>query len=292
MKKNEQFKTHPGSLVIPGGRVGVLLIHSLGGTPIELRFVAQALARCGYTVYCPLLPGLGGGTDVLGLSSWKDWYSAIESAHDQLKQSCDIVLVGGISAGGILALRLAAKHPETVHGVMLFAPTIWPNGWAIPWYFNLFKIVRFKHFARLFHFRQRAPFGIKDERIRRFVVESLKDQDRAIEDLFGRGGGIVLEFNRLVREVKKLLGGIRQQTLIFHPREDDQSDLKNAVMLQRKLGGLVETCVLEDSYHMVTLDRQRTFVVDRTVEFAVRVTQRLEEAAAVQRIKAAAAAAE
>ena len=43
---------------------------------------------------------------------------------------------------------------------------------------------------------------------------------------------------------------------------------------------------------MVTLDRQRTFVVDRTVEFAVRVTQRLEEAAAVQRIKAAAAAAE
>jgi carboxylesterase len=90
--------------------------------------------------------------------------------------------------------------------------------------------------------------------------------------------------------VKKLLGGIRQQTLIFHPREDDQSDLKNAVMLQRKLGGLVETCVLEDSYHMVTLDRQRTYVVDRTVEFAVRVTQRLEEAEAVQRIKAAAAA--
>lgn len=290
MKKSEQIKTHPGSFVIPGGRVGVLLVHSLGGTPIELRFVAQALARCGYTVYCPLLPGLGGGTDVLGLSSWKDWYAAIESAHDQLKQHCDIVLVGGISAGGILALRLAAKRPDSVHGVMLFAPTIWPNGWAIPWYFNLFRIVRFKHFARLFHFRQRAPFGIKDERIRRFVVESLKDQDRAIEDLFGRGGGIVLEFNRLVREVKRLLGGIRQQTLIFHPREDDQSDLKNAVMLQRKLGGLVETCVLEDSYHMVTLDRQRTYVVDRTVEFAVRVTQRLEEAEAVQRIKAAAAA--
>jgi carboxylesterase len=290
MKKSEQFKTHPGSFVIPGGRVGVLLVHSLGGTPVELRFVAQALARCGYTVYCPLLPGLGGGTDVLGLSSWKDWYAAIESAHDQLKHHCDIVLVGGISAGGILALRLAAKRPDSVHGVMLFAPTIWPNGWAIPWSFNLFKIVRFKHFARLFHFRQRAPFGIKDERIRRFVVEQLKEQDRAIEDLFGRGGGIVLEFNRLVREVKKLLGGIRQQTLIFHPREDDQSDLKNAVMLQRKLGGLVEMCVLEDSYHMVTLDRQRTFVVDRTVEFAVRITQRLEDAAAVQRIKAAAAA--
>ena len=151
--------------------MGVLLVHSLGGTPIELRFVAQALARCGYTVYCPLLPGLGGGTDVLGLSSWKDWYAAIESAHDQLKQQCDIVLVGGISAGGILALRLAAKRPDTVHGVMLFAPTIWPNGWAIPWYFNLFKIVR-SSTSRDCSTSASAPFGIKDERIRRFVVES------------------------------------------------------------------------------------------------------------------------
>ncbi len=62
--------------VIPGGRVGVLLVHSLGGNPVELRFVAQGLARAGYTVYCPLLPGLGGGTDSLGLSSWRDWYAA------------------------------------------------------------------------------------------------------------------------------------------------------------------------------------------------------------------------
>ena len=66
--------------MIPGGRTGVLLVHSLGGNPMELRFVAQALARQGYTVYCPLVPGMGGGTDISGLSTRHDWYEALKQA--------------------------------------------------------------------------------------------------------------------------------------------------------------------------------------------------------------------
>lgn len=290
MSTNEKIDSYRETLSMPGGRVGVLLIHSLGGTPVELRFVAQAFARNGYTVHCPLLPGLGGGTDVSGMSSWSDWYAGVEAAHDRLKKDCDLVLVGGLSAGAVLALRLAAKRPESVHGVMLFAPTLWPNGWAIPWYFNFFKLVRHKWFANLFHFRQLAPYGIKDERIRKFVLDSFKSENRSVEDMFGRGGGLVWEFRQLVREVRTKFRNIRQQTIIFHPRFDDQSDLKNAVELQRKLGGLVEMCVLEDCYHMVTLDRQRTFVVDRTLDFAARVTERIEAAAAVARMVSGAAA--
>lgn len=279
-------------MLISGGRVGVLLIHSLGGNPIELRFVAQGLARSGYTVYCPLLPGLGGGTDVSGLSSWHNWYEAAEAAHDQLKQHCDVILVGGLSAGSMLALRLARERPSDVHGLMLFAPTIFPNGWAIPRSLHLFKLVRHKWFARLFHFQQRAPYGIKDERIRNFVIESFKSEDRPVEDLFGRGGGLVWEFMRLGREVKKRLSEIKQPAAIFHPRMDDQSALSNAITLQSKLGGLVETTILDDCYHMVTLDKQRSIVVDSAVDFAQRLTLRIEEKQAVARLVKSASAAE
>jgi carboxylesterase len=277
MNSTEKMKTAWGSIFVPGGRNGVLLVHSLGGSPIELKFVAHALGQGGYTVYCPLLPGLAGGTDVSGLSSWRDWYAALESAHDELTQQCDTVLVGGISAGTMLALRLAALRPEKVHGLMLFSPTFWPNGWAIPWYFSLFKFINHRWAARLFHFRARKPHGIKDERLRSFILDSLQSGNDAIEDMFGRGGGLVLEFRRLVRNVKPLLGRVRQQALIFHPRHDDQSDISNAIALQRRLAGLVEMCVLEDSYHMVTLDRQRPFVLDRVKEFAARLTKRSEE---------------
>ena len=170
---------------------------------------------------------------------------------------------------------------------------MWPNGWSIPWYFNFFRLVRHSWVARLFHFKQREPFGIKDERIRNFVINSFKSDNRPVEDLFGRGGTTILQFRLMVKEVKKLLGDIRQPALIFHPRFDDQSDLVNTVKLQRDLGGIVETCVLDDSYHMVTLDRQRGYVVDRTVDFAKRQTQRIADAEAVAKlVKNAAKAAE
>jgi carboxylesterase len=179
----------------------------------------------------------------------------------------------------MLALRLAALRPERIQGLLLFSPTIWPNGWAIPWYFKLFKLVTQKWAARMFHFRARNPHGIKDERLRTFILESLQGGTDTIEDLFGRGGGLVLEFRRLVKAVKPLMGQIKQHALIFHPRHDDQSDLTNAITLQRRLAGMVETCVLDDCYHMVTLDRQRHVVVERTKEFAARLNKQADEAA-------------
>lgn len=284
MTKNEKINAYRGSLVIPGGRVGVLLVHSLGGNPIELRFVAQGLARQGYTVYCPLLPGLGGGTDSSGLSAWQDWYAGLEAAHDEMKAHCDVVIVGGISAGCMLALRLARERADDVHGLLLFAPTFWPNGWAVPFGFHLFKLVYHKWVASFMRFSQRPPHGIKDERIRNFVIESFKNEGRPLEDLFGRGGGLVWEFKSLARDVKRRLDEIPHQTALFHPRYDDQSDISNAFRLQRELGGVVEVTVLDDSYHMVTLDRQRSLVVDRTIDFVQRLTQKIEEKAAVARL--------
>ena len=76
-------------------------------------------------------------------------------------------------------------------------------------------------------------------------------------------GGAVLEHRRLVDVVKRELGNIHQPALIVHPREDDYADLDNAWYLQRHLKGVVDMVVLNDSYHIVTVDRQRHVVVDR-----------------------------
>lgn len=272
MSNKEKIYGHQGSYKIAGGRSGVLLVHSLGGTPVELRYLAQSFAREGYTVNCPFIPGMTAGTDVSGISSYEDWYAGLEAAYEEMAETCDTIYVGGLSAGAILALCLAAKRPERIRGIMLFAPTLWPNGWAIPWYFNFFRLVRERFTARLFHFRQRAPYGIKDERIRKFVIESFTADDRPVEDLFGRGGGLVYQFRRLVSHVKRTLGTIDKPALIMHPRFDDQSDLSNAFKLQRRLGGMVEAVVLDDCYHMVTLDRQRHVVVERALDFVDRLT--------------------
>ncbi len=290
MSTQDRLQESEGSLLLPGGRVGVLLIHGLGGTPVELRFVAQALNRAGYTVYCPLLVGHGGSEELLNTTGWTDWYNSVEEAHDLLKQRCDVVLAGGLSAGVPLALLLAARRPEQVHGCVLYSPTFWPNGWAIPWYFNFFKLIRHKWFANLLRLRECAPYGIKDERIRRFVLDSLQSDGRPLDDIFGRRGGTVLEFRWLAKAAKEVLGEVKQPALIFHPRFDDQSNIKNTLMLQKRLGGLNEVIVLEDSYHMVTLDRQRMQVAAKTVEFVDWLAKRLQGKDEIERIKQGVAA--
>jgi len=279
-----------GSLLLPGRRIGVLLIHGFGGTPVELRFVAQALNRVGYTVYCPLLVGHGGSEELLNTTTWTDWYNSVEEAHDLLKERCEVVLVGGLSAGVTLALLLAARRPSGVHGCLLYSPTFWPNGWAIPWHFVFFNLVRHKWFANLLHLRECAPYGIKDERIRRFVLDSLQSDGRRLEDIFGRRGGTVLEFRWLANAAKQVLGQIKQPTLIFHAREDDQSHISNSFLLQKRLGGLTEVMVLDDSYHMVTLDRQRMQVVEKTIAFVDWLARRLQNGREMEQIKQSVAA--
>lgn len=280
MKNIHKFQAPRGSLFIPGGPSGVLLIHSLGGSPLELKFVAQNLARQGHTVYCPVVAGLTFGTDVSGMSSWRDWYDAVEAAFEDLSSMCDTIMIGGASAGATLALRLAAHRQDEAAGLILFAPTLAVNGWAIPRSLRFFHLVSDKWTARLFSFRTRAPYGIKDERVRNFALEALKGDGAALEDITVRGGGAVFEFFRLVRNVVPLLSRIRLHTMVFHPRSDDQSDIKNTMVLQRKMSGLVEVCVLEDSYHLVTLDRQRGYVAERAVDFVNRAFARAADVTA------------
>ncbi len=278
MNSLHNFQAPRGSLYIPGGPSGVLLVHSLGGSPLEMKFVAQTLARQGHTVYCPVIPGMTFGTDVSGMSTWRDWYDCADVAFEEMQKMCATVIVGGASAGAVLALRLAAFRNAQTAAVLLFAPTLAVNGWAIPRAIKLFHLVSDKWTARLFKFRLPAPHGIKDERVRNFALDAMKGDGASPADVTSRCGGTVYEFFRLVRNVVPMLSKITQHTLIFHPRQDDQSSLTNTMTLQRKLSGMVEVCVLDDSYHLVTLDRQRGYVAERAVEFTDRVFARARPA--------------
>jgi len=265
---------------VAGGRIGVLLLHGLCGTPTEMRFVANGLARAGYTVHCPQLAGHCGTEEDIKNTTWQDWYASAEAALVEIRKECDIVIVGGLSTGAVLSLLLAANHPDKVQGTALFAPTLWLNGWLIPWHARLFRMVFSKRIANMIGFPDLHPHGIKDQRIRDFIQSALFSGDSSTAGLPNTPGGAVLEHRRLVNATKRRIGDIHQPALIVHPREDDYADLDNAWYLQRNLKGMVDMVVLEDSYHIVTVDRQRHVVVDRATTFVEMVVKRVQAATA------------
>ena len=117
-----------------------------------MRFVANGLADQGYTVHCPMLAGHCGSEEALRASSWTDWYGSADQALDDIKKDCDFVIAGGLSVGAVLAVMLAAKNPARVNATALLAPTLWLNGWMMPRYARLFKLIRYKWFANCSHF--------------------------------------------------------------------------------------------------------------------------------------------
>ncbi len=249
------------------GPTGLLLLHGLGGTPVELRFVAIGLANAGFTVSCPQLAGHCGTVNELKASTWQDWYQSAEVALDSLRSRCDTVIVGGLSMGAVLALMLAAQRREAVDGATLFAPTLRLNGWGVPWYARLFRLVENKTLADCFNFSERHPYGVKDPRIRALVAAAIESGDSSQAGMLSIPGSAMLELRWLVDAVLTRASQIEQPVLLIHPREDDRADIANSFWLQRMLRGRVDTFVLDDSYHVITMDRQRQAVVSRTIDF-------------------------
>jgi len=264
------------SLIIPGNRVGLLLFHGLGGTPMELRYVAYGVARSGYTVHCPLVAGHGAGVEEVAQTTWQDWYASAEAALHRIRQDCDVVFVGGLSVGAITALLLAARNPKLVQGTVSYAPIFWLNGWVMPWYARLFGLVHHKRFANMLRFEDAEPHGIKDARVRDLIANALKSADNSVSGLPYTPGGAVLEHRWMVKAFMREAGKIKQPSLVLHPREDDHADINNSEFLQRSLGGRVELVVLDDSYHIITIDRQRQVVVDRTLSFMNQVVAEID----------------
>ena len=263
MIKNVEFH-------MPGGRNGVLLIHGLTGTPTEMRFIGKGLNRNGFTVYGMQLAGHCGDEADLLATGRSDWYRSVVAAAEKLRGEVDRLFVAGLSMGALLALKLAADRPEMVDGLGLYGTTFVYDGWTIPWIGKLsfmLPLVVSLGFGRNQKFHECFPYGIKDERIRQRIAGSMLSGDSAAAGLPGNPWPSLAEFYRLSWRVRRLLPDVRTPALVIHAKDDDVASLKNVRTVVRGVSGPIETVLLENSYHMITVDQERNLVIDRTTRF-------------------------
>ena len=105
---------------LPGGDIGVLLLHGFTGTPRDFAGMADHLQSVGFAVSVPRLPGHGTvGMDFLQ-ARWRDWLRSAVDAWLDLRARCGTVHIVGHSMGGVLAALLASQFP--VARLVLLAP--------------------------------------------------------------------------------------------------------------------------------------------------------------------------
>jgi len=261
--------------VLGNGEVAVLLIHGLTGTPTELRRVAVGLAKAGHTVYVPTLAGHCGGNADLQATGWRDWYESARNTFVGVRRKHRKVYVGGLSMGAVLSMYLAAEHPGQIEGLLLYSTTLRYDGWSInKLAFLTPLLMKIPFGVHLCSFEEKPPYGIKNERLRAIVERQMKEGQSSQAGLLTMEGVTVRELHRLNAVVKKRMPSITTPALVLHSIEDDITSRWNADYVERTLGGPVTKVLLDDCYHMITVDLQYRRVVELSADFIERgVTQ-------------------
>jgi len=101
--------------------LGVVLVHGLLASPVEVRSFGERLAALGYPVMGVRLKGHGTSPWDLRERSWEDWQDSVKEGYEIMSAFVRRICLVGFSTGGSLALRLASDHPEHLAGVVAIA---------------------------------------------------------------------------------------------------------------------------------------------------------------------------
>lgn len=237
-----------------GGPVGILLIHGLTATVAEVRPLAEALHQAGYTVAGPLLPGHFTQPEDLNRVRWQDWAVTVETSFQQLNSQCERVVVGGESTGALLALYLAARHPQIV-ALLLYAPALQLN-------------VKPTDTLRLYLLSPFVPWVPKSN-----MDSNDLWQGYPVNPLKG-----VIQLLKLQQKVHSILDQVHQPTLIVQGRLDSTVHPDVPDIIDRQIRTpFCEKIWMANSAHCVILDQERQQVFDLTLAFLKRVLHPAEE---------------
>lgn len=233
-----------------GGEVGVLLCHGFTGSPQSLRPWARYLAGQGLTVSLPLLPGHGTRWEDMALTGWQDWYAEVDRELRALRDRCARVFVAGLSMGGALALRLAAKHGAGVEGVIVVNPANKVHG------LSAYALPVARHLVR-------TTKGITSDIAKQGELESGYDR-------------VPLHSAHSLRAFLRLVDGqlpqVTQPLLLLHSVQDHVvPSADSARILSRVSSADVTEILLEQSYHVATLDHDADRIFEESYAFIARI---------------------
>jgi carboxylesterase len=154
--------------------------------------------------------------DLCGVS-WRDWYDDAATAMRDLRTEADQIIICGLSMGGLVALHLAADHPQEIAGVATIAAALQI---ADP-------LIRFSPvLARLFKMWKGNPAGGYADAAR---IASNTNYTRFATDA-------LVSLYRYTTIVTNLLPKVQAPLLVIHSRRDRIIKPSSAETIYRQAG--------------------------------------------------------
>lgn len=253
-----------------GGEHAVMLIHGLQSSPAELLPLAKRLHQAGYTVFMPHIAGYGftHGDTPRSVTHWQDWHAKALDEFRKLKAQYKTVAVGGLCIGGTLSLSIAAELGDEVAALTLLSTTLWYDGWAMPWYRPFRYLGYIWPIRYLYTYKESEPFGLKNQQLRRWVAREMAHKDASMVGASRLNLPAIQEAERMIASVKKSLPRISAPAIIIHAVEDEVASPRSAKYIAANIGSkTVESVMLHNSYHMITVDNDREQVAADTIRF-------------------------
>ena len=170
--------------------------------------------------------------------------------------------------GAVMSMYVASEHPGQVAGLLMYSTTLKYDGWSInKLAFLTPLLMKIPFGVHICKFEEKPPYGIKNERLRAIVERQMKEGHSSEAGLLTMEGVTVRELHRMNAVVRKRMPSITVPALVLHSIEDDITSRWNADYVERKLGGDVVKILLDDCYHMITVDLQYRRVVELSVQF-------------------------
>lgn len=212
--------------------------------------LAAFLLDHGCVVSVPTLPGHATQPEDLRNISYQQWIETSEKAFYDLQQQHPRIFVIGQSMGGTLALHLAAHH--RFGGVVTLAAAI-----------------------RL-SLRQEMAIRL----LTPFISVRHKPNGSDVRDLNGKARlrnydrypmSAARQLLAMLRHVRAELPAVKMPVLAIHSPWDHVVPFENLALLQRLVSSpTVEPMVVENSYHVLTVDHDHQMIFARIWEFVTK----------------------
>jgi len=213
-----------------GNEIGIVLCHGFNGTPQSVEEVGRDLMRQGFTVDAPRLKGHGTDPEEFRCSTNRCWYESVIESVDRLRERCQTVILVGQSMGGTLALKAALE--QKVDAVVTINAALSVPGYA-----------QHANDAECRFIEEDAPDILAPD-----VFEIVYDRvpTQAIRELL-----------TLIDEVRPNVHAITVPTYVIHSTIDHVVPPEDSVWLFNQLTVAKRRDVLENSYHVATMDHDR-----------------------------------